>query len=257
MIRKIAFLFLLIGRLAGSAPLLAQQNATDDLIKSLQARVKRYPEDYAGYAGLGAAYLQKGRETADAADYELAKGALEKSLDLLSNDPAAAFAMTQMAIVCMVEHHFEDAETWAQKALVLGSGDPSPWAIAGDALADMGDYQGAAEAYSRLTSSYGSEDEKLAFSYQRDSRMSYLRLVAGDAQSAIQLMLGAVQIATDMHMPAENIAWSDYQLGEEYFQSGDTPHAEQAYLAALHVYPGYYRALGRLAKVRINQGNYR
>src|ERR1700720_4010421 len=99
MIRKILSLLLLIGCLAGSAPLRAQESATGDLIKSLQARVNRAPEDYAGYAGLGAAYLQKGRETADAADYELAKNALEKSLDQLSNDPAAAFAMTQMAVV--------------------------------------------------------------------------------------------------------------------------------------------------------------
>src|SRR5271168_1388017 len=119
MIQKTLLLVALMSCLAGSAPLLAQQNATDDLIKSLQARVKRQPEDHAGYAALGAAYLQKGRETADAADYELAKSALEKSLDLLSNDPAAAFAMTQMAVVCMVEHRFEDALTWAQKALAL------------------------------------------------------------------------------------------------------------------------------------------
>src|SRR5208283_765852 len=114
--RKILFLLLLVGCVAGPVHLLAQQNATDDLIKNLQARVKGYPEDHAGYAALGAAYLQKGRETADAADYELAKGALEKSLDLLSNDPSAAFASTQMAVLCMVEHCFEDALTWAQWA---------------------------------------------------------------------------------------------------------------------------------------------
>src|SRR5580700_1922124 len=165
MIRKILSLLFLIGFLSGAVPLRAQQSATDDLIKSLQARVKRAPEGYEGYAALGAAYLQKGRETADAADYELAKGALEKSLDLLSNDPAAAFAMTQMAVVCMVEHRFADALTWAQKALALGSGDPSPWAIAGDALADMGDYKSAADAYSRLKSPFGSEDQRLGLSY--------------------------------------------------------------------------------------------
>jgi tetratricopeptide (TPR) repeat protein len=130
MVQKILFLFMLTCCFGGPAPLRAQQSATDDLIRSLQARVKRNSDDPAGYAALGAAHLQKGRETADAADYELAKGALEKSLDLLSNDPAAAFAMTQMAVVCMVEHRFEDALTWAQKALALGSGDPSPWAIA-------------------------------------------------------------------------------------------------------------------------------
>jgi len=254
--RKILFLLLLVGCVAGPVHLLAQQNATDDLIKNLQARVKGYPEDHAGYAALGAAYLQKGRETADAADYELAKGALEKSLDLLSNDPSAAFASTQMAVLCMVEHRFEDALTWAQKALALGSGDPSPWAIAGDALADMGDYKGASEAYGHLTSTYGSEDEKLAYSYQRDSRMSFLRFVAGDTSGAIQFMRSAVRTAVETHMPAENIAWSQYQLGEELFLAGETSVAENAYLAALDNCPGYYRALASLAKVRASQGRY-
>jgi tetratricopeptide (TPR) repeat protein len=254
--QKIPFLLLLLGCLAGPAPLRAQQNATDNLIKSLQARLKRYPEDHAGYAALGAAYLQKGRETADAADYELAKGALEKSLDLLSNDPAAAFAMSQMAVVCMVEHRFQDALTWAQKALALGSGDPAPWAIAGDALADMGDYKSASEAYSRLRSSYGSEDEKLAFSYQQDSRMSFLRFVAGDTQGAIELMRNAVHTAMETHMPAENIAWSQYQLGEELFLAGEINTAEKAYLSSLEESPNYYRSLAGLAKVRASQSKY-
>jgi tetratricopeptide (TPR) repeat protein len=255
--RKILLLLLLVACLAAPAHLRAQQNATDDLIKSLQARVKRYPEDHAGYAALGAAYLQKGRETADAADYELAKGALEQSLDLVSNDPSAAFATTQMAVLCMVEHRFEDALAWAQKALALGSGDPSPWAIAGDALADMGDYKGASEAYAHLTSTYGSEDEKLAYSYQRDSRMSFLRFVAGDTQGAIQLMRSAVRTAIETHMPAENIAWSQYQLGEVLFLAGETNAAENAYLASLDGCPGYYRALAGLAKVRASQRRYR
>jgi tetratricopeptide (TPR) repeat protein len=254
MIQKILLLFLLLGCFAGSAPLRAQQNATDDLIKSLQARVKRNPEDHAGYAALGAAHLQKGRETADAGDYELAKGALEKSLDLLSNDPGAAFAMTQMAVVGMVEHRFADALTWAQRAVALGSGDPSPWAIAGDALADMGDYQGAAEAYSRLQSSFGSEDQNLALGYQRDSRMSFLRFVAGDTQGAIELMRSAVRTAIKTHMPSENIAWSEYQLGDELFLAGETHAAEQAYLGSLEACPNYYRALAGLGKVRASQG---
>jgi tetratricopeptide (TPR) repeat protein len=254
--RKILSFLFLIGCLVGPAHLRAQQNATDDLIKSLQARVKRYPEDHAAYAALGAAYLQKGRETADAADYELAKGALEKSLDLVSNDPSAAFATTQMAVLCMVEHRFEDALAWSQKALALGSGDPSPWAIAGDALADLGDYKGAAGAYTRLKSAYGSEDEKLAYSYQRDSRMSFLRFVAGDTQGAIELMRSAVRTAIETHMPTENIAWSQYQLGEELFLAGETNVAENAYLASLENCPGYYRALAGLAKVRVSQGRY-
>jgi tetratricopeptide (TPR) repeat protein len=254
MIPKILILLFALALAPTTLP--AQEGTTDSLIKSLGIKVKMYPGDYKSYAGLGAAYLQKGRETGDSADYELAKKALGKSLDLMSNDPAAAFAMTQMGVACMAEHQFEEAYSWAQKALAVGSGDPSPWAIAGDALADMGDYQNAAEAYSRLKLVYGSEDEQQAVSYQHDSRLSYLRLIAGDSQGAVQLMQGAVKTAADMHMPAENIAWSNYQLGEEYFQTGDITHAEQAYLVALQLYPGYYRALAGLAKVRSAEGNY-
>jgi tetratricopeptide (TPR) repeat protein len=259
MIRKILLLLYLTNYLLRPAPVRAQQDQKDQsaqLVRSLQERVKRSPDDYAGYAALGAAYLQKGRETADATDYELARVALEKSLDLLSNDPAAAFAMTQMAVVCMVEHRFQDALTWTQNALAQGSGDPSPWAIAGDALADMGDYQGAEEAYSKLQSLYGSEDTRLAISYQQTSRKSYLRFIAGDTLAATQLMQTAVHMAAEMHMPAENIAWSECQLGEQVFQTGDLPAAEKAYLAALDKYPGYYRALAGLAKLRAAQGRY-
>lgn len=257
MIRIILYLNVLLVLLLAPIATQAQDGTTDDLIRSLEIKVKMHSGDYKAYAGLGAAYLQKGRETGDAADYELAKASLGKSLDLLSNDPAAAFAMTQMAVACMAEHRFEDAYNWAQKALAVGSGDPSPWAIAGDALADVGDYQNAAEAYSKLKSMYGSEDEQRAISYQRESRLSFLRFIAGDTQGAIQLMLSAVQIATETQMPAENIAWSDYQLGEEYFQTGEIARAEGAYLAALHLYPGYYRALAGLAEVRSAQGNNR
>ena len=50
----------------------------------------------------------------------------------------------------MGEHRFSDAVTYAEKALSLGSGDLSSFAIVGDANADMGEYERAAIAYSRL-----------------------------------------------------------------------------------------------------------
>jgi tetratricopeptide (TPR) repeat protein len=237
-----------------SAPLRAQKSPTDQLIQSLELHVKMYPQDYAGYDGLGAAFLQKGRETGDADYYERAKVALNKSLDLRSGDPSAASAMTNMAVACMSEHRFADALDWAQNALALGSGDPTPWAIAGDALADMGDYSAAAEAYSKLQSPFVSEEARVGLSYERDSRMSSLRLVAGDAEGAIQLMRNAIRLAVATNMPAENIAWSEYQLGEELFQVGDYARAEKAYLDSLDQYPSYYRALGGLAKVSAAQG---
>jgi tetratricopeptide (TPR) repeat protein len=255
MFRIIPGSVLLIGLLISPAVFQGERSATDGLIKNLQVKVKLHPEDYKALAGLGAAYLQKGRESGDAADYELAKSALERSLSLVSNDPAAGFAMTQMAVACMAEHRFVDAYEWAQRALATGSGDPSPWAIAGDALADVGEYEQAANAYSKLTTSFGSEDEQQAIAYQRESRMSYLSFISGDTPGAIQRTKKALEIANELHMPAENIAWTNYQLGEEYFQAGALKLAESAYRESLSLLPGYYRALAGLAKVQTARGN--
>jgi tetratricopeptide (TPR) repeat protein len=240
------------GSLRAQTP--AQQNSADQAIQSLELHVKMYPQDFAGYDGLGAAFLQKGRETGDADYYERAKTALAKSLDLDSSDPAAYSAMTHMAVACMAEHRFRDALAWAQRALALGSGDPSPWAIAGDALADMGEYDAAAAAYANLENPLASEEEQRGLSFERESRLSSLELVAGHTQKALDLMRSAVHTAIETRMSSENIAWSEYQLGEELFQAGDYAAAEKADRAALEEYPSYYRASGGLAKALAAQG---
>jgi len=232
------------------------QNPTDANIRSLQLRVRMYPSDFKAYDQLGAAYIQKGRETADASYYELAKAALDKSLDLVSSDLAAASAKTHMAVVAMAEHQFDEALSWAQEALALGSGDPSPWAIVGDALTDLGEYDRAAEAYARLRDPIQPENESTALVYERESRVAYLRFLRGDATGAIKLMRDAIAVATTLHLPAENVAWSEYQLGEICFKSGDIPGAERAYRAGLLIDPNSYRNLAGLGEVRTAQERY-
>jgi len=232
------------------------QTTTDAKIQSLQIHLKMYPQDFKAYDSLGASYIQKGRETADASYYELAKEALNKSLDLMSNDPAAASAQTHMAVVAMAEHQFEEALTWAQAALALGSGDSSPWAIVGDALTDLGEYERADDAYARLRDPLHPEEESNGLAYERNSRMAYLRFLRGDAPGAIKLMRAAIAVALTLRLPVENVAWSEYQLGEICFKSGDVSGAEQAYVAGLAIDPNSYRNLAGLGEVRAAQGRY-
>jgi tetratricopeptide (TPR) repeat protein len=234
----------------------AAQTSTDATIRSLQTHLKIYPTDFKAYDQLGAALIQKGRETADASYYELAKEALSKSLDLVSNDPAAASAKTHMAVLAMAEHQFQEALTWAQDALALGAGDPTPWAIVGDALADMGEYDRAAEAYARVRDPLRAGEDASGVVYERDSRVAYLGFLRGDAQSAIRLMRDAIARATSLRLPVENLAWSQYQLGEFYFKSGDLAGAEQAYAAGLAIDPHSYRNLAGLGEVRAAQARY-
>jgi len=234
----------------------AQTTNTDKAINSIQTHLKLYPQDFKSYDALGASYIQKGRETADASYFELAKDALDKSLDLVSNGPDAASAKTHMAEVAMSEHQFEEALSWAQGALALGSGDPSPWAIVGDALTDMGEYKRADDAYARLRDPLLSDDESNGLAYERNSRVAYLSFLKGDAPGAIKSMRAAIAVAITLRLPAENVAWSQYQLGEFCFKSGDLTAAEQAYQAGLAIDPNSYRNLVGLGEVRSAQGKY-
>jgi tetratricopeptide (TPR) repeat protein len=256
--RTIFSAFLLI--LVFANLLAAQQRGADHRFAQAQNRVRIAPGDPASFAALGEAYLQKGRETNDASDYELAKDALGNSLDLYAGDPQSAVPATNMAVAMMAEHRFHDALDWANRALGYGLGDPAPWAIVGDALADLGMYDKASEAYAKLVPSEAATSlpgARRPLFYERDARMSYLYFINGDTSRAINSMENAVRRAIADNMPAENIAWSYYQLGEEFFQSGDLSSAENAQRKALSVDPNSYRAFAGLAKVQAAQGKLR
>ena len=236
------------------ALLTPRPTGTGRLIQSAQATAARSPNDAAGYAKLGAAYFQRARETGDVSDYQLAEQSLTKSLDLVSADFSADAALGTMASVCMGEHRFADALSYAQKALSLGTGDVSSFAIVGDAYADMGEYDKAALAYSRLTPRDMTLSPRAA--YARDSRLSYLKFINGDTSGAIKLMKTAVTEGIEAQLQGENLAWLYYELGEYYTQAGDTASADGAYIAALTIHPGDYRALAALGKLRANNGRY-
>jgi len=228
---------------------------TDHAIQSLQTKIAHQPNQYKLYAQLGAAFFQKARETGDVTHFVLAERALRQSLDLISNDMAAAAPTEIMAEVYMGEHRFADALTFAEKALSLGAGDVSPFAIVGDAYADMGEYDKAMDAYARLQSIAG-RDAQATGAYARDSRISFLKFVSGDTDAAIRLMQSAIANGIAAQLPSENLAWLYYELGEYCFQNGDPAGADHSYLTALAIHPGDYRALAGLAKVRATQGLY-
>jgi tetratricopeptide (TPR) repeat protein len=237
------------------ALLTPQPTGSNQLIHTAQVAVTRNPKDAAQYAGLGATYFQRARETGDVSDYQLAEESLTKSLDLVSVDFSADAALGTMAEVCMGEHRFSDALSYAQKALSLGTGDVSPFAIVGDAYADMGEYDKAAAAYSRLTPRDMTLSPQAA--YARDSRLSYLKFIAGDTAGAISLMKIAVTEGQEAQLQSENLAWLYYESGEYETQAGDAASADAAYLAAINTHPGDYQAVEQLHKALELDSNYR
>jgi tetratricopeptide (TPR) repeat protein len=236
------------------ALLTPQLTGTSRAIQTAQATAARNPKDTQAFAILGAAYFQRARETGDVADYQFAEDSLNKSLDLDSTDFSADAALETMAEVCMGEHRFADALHYAQKALSLGTGDVSPFAIVGDAYADMGEYEKAADAYGRLTPRDMTLTPRAA--YARDSRLSYLKFISGDTFEAISLMKTAVTEGVEAQLQSENLAWLYYELGEYETLAGDAEAADAAFGQALSTHPGDYRALAGIGKLRANHGRY-
>jgi tetratricopeptide (TPR) repeat protein len=140
--------------------------------------------------------------------------------------------------------------------LAFGTGDLSPYAILGDALLEEGEYGQASAAYSKLQEPEGSIAPHEGLTYLEETRNSNLQFLMGDPQASIRHMQNAVKLAIDTQMPKESLAWTQFALGEEFFQAGDIKNAEAANQDALAAYPGYHRALAGLAKVRAAQGRF-
>jgi tetratricopeptide (TPR) repeat protein len=234
----------------------AQDNPTDNAIKFYQWKISRDPGDFFNYDKLGAAYIHKGRETGDIAYYELAEKALNKSLALESTHREAISATVHIASVCFYEHRFKEALEYAQKSLTFGTGDVSPYATIGDSLLEMGEYDKASEAYSKLKEDEGSPVPHQGLEYLQATRRSSLAFLKGHTDESIRYMRKGVETAIGSQMPKESIAWTQFTLGEEYFQAGDLKNAELAEEDALTTYPGYHHALAELAKIRSAQGRF-
>jgi tetratricopeptide (TPR) repeat protein len=231
--------------LGGADDVVAQARETDLNIQFFQSRVARRPDDFLSYGKLGEAYIQKARETGDITYYDLAEGALKRSLELRPGRAAAASATTQLALVYFTRHQFQDALAYAERALGYGSGRLSPYAIIGDAYIELGQYEKAEAAYSKMLALRGP--------LYPHARLSYLRFLRGEMQGAIEEMQQGVEALRDAHVARENLAWTQVQLGDLLFQTGEPGKAETAYGDALTSYPGYHRALAGLGKVRAAQ----
>jgi tetratricopeptide (TPR) repeat protein len=238
----------LVALLAVAAVAVAQSRPTDQLVKFHQARVVADAHDPLAHNRLAAAYVQKARESGDLAYYGLAEAAARRSVALLSRGPSAATATTTLALVHLARHEFSEALGRAREALDLDPGSATPHAVAGDALVELGEYAAAAHAYGRLAGLEGPR--------RPDGRVAYLTFLRGDATRAIADMRRAVVAVRGTGPTGESAAWTQAQLGDLLFHTGDLTGAEAAYRDALAALPGYHRALAGTGRVRAAQGRY-
>ncbi|HWQ32014.1 MAG TPA: tetratricopeptide repeat protein [Blastocatellia bacterium] len=226
-------------------------DAGEAAIRFLENRVKGDPDDIVAHNRLGGYYLQRLRETGNVTWLELATRTAQASLRAVpaEQNPGglALLAQTEFAA-----HNFNAARDAATQLLSIRHWQDAnrsfPHQMLGDALLELGDYDGAEEAYRQMKKS-GSGVAVI-------TRLAHLAWLKGKPNEAQQLYGEALSLATEQVPPArETVAWCRWQLGELAFATGDYETAEKHYADALITFPNYFRALAGLGRARAARGD--
>jgi tetratricopeptide (TPR) repeat protein len=226
------------------APPPADADAATTAIRFLEARVRQDPDDFVAYNKLCGYYLQRQRETGDVQFLALATRAAEASLKAIpaEQNPGGLAALARAEFTA---HNFTAARDHARRLTELEPRKSYPYELLGDALLELGDYDGAETAYAQLEKATGAES--LAANLRR-ARMYLLRGRTDEARGRYQI---ALALALAQSPPSrETVAWCRWQLGEAAFSVGAYDEAERQFHDALTTFPDYYHALAALGRIR-------
>jgi tetratricopeptide (TPR) repeat protein len=213
----------------------------DQIIASLQQRLRVLPTDWRSYASLGLAYVQQARLTADPSYYPKAEGVLRRSLSIESKDNFEA--MVGMAALAAGRHDFAGALRWGERARSINPYNANVYGVIGDAQVELGRNGDADVTFQKMVDTLPG-----SASY---ARVSYARELQGNVAGAIVSMQAALDVAG---MPADQ-AWASNQLGDLEFNRGHLAAAEADYRRAAGLDPAFVPAQAGLAKVAWASGD--
>jgi tetratricopeptide (TPR) repeat protein len=199
---------------AAAVPI-SRQNRLLDSVSALQNKLHRVPGDAPGWAELGGSYVELARVTADPTYYTKAQGALDRSLSLRpdSNGPA----MLGLGALANARHDFAKAKDFAVRAQAAQPDTAEVYGVLADALTQLGDDKGAADAVQRMLD--------LRPNVAAFTRASYHFELHGQQAEAKDAMERALGSSTS----ADEAAFCRYYLGELAFNSGQLDEADRQY----------------------------
>jgi pentatricopeptide repeat protein len=115
-------------------------SSNEQVISSLEERVKQDPASPKLNAALGQAYLQRARESGDPAYYSRAEVLFERAM---KRAPASIDAMLGRASLLMARHEFHQARDLARKAIATDADVVATYGVLTDALVELGEYDEA------------------------------------------------------------------------------------------------------------------
>jgi tetratricopeptide (TPR) repeat protein len=223
------------------AALAVAPGSAERAITQLQQRLRDVPGDWNAANGLGLAYVQEARITADPSYYPRAEAILNASLATHPHDNPGAYV--GLAALAAARHDFAGALRDGERAKRLDPYDGAVYGVIGDALVELGRYDAAAAAFQTMVNTSPGLS-----SY---ARVSYLRELRGDVRGAIT----AMQAARDVAGTPQDTSWAAYQLGELAWNAGDVAEAAARYREASQLDPSWVPPLAGLAKVAWARGD--
>ncbi|MFF4898314.1 tetratricopeptide repeat protein [Streptomyces sp. NPDC001068] len=204
------------------------------LIGARESQVRAHPKDARAWAVLGAAYVERGRRTADTADYPRAERALQTSVRTAGNKggPEAPAALAALA---NARRDFPAARRFGEEALKAAPKRWSTYPALIDAYDGLGDYKAARSALDKLMA-------LKAGGAARPAVMARASAVYRDRGWREDAAAQVTDAAAAAGTPAEQAAYLT-QAGELAFERGDRDDALRHFTAAARLDPGQAAAL--------------
>jgi cytochrome c-type biogenesis protein CcmH/NrfG len=119
-------------------------------VAELEAEARSRPGDASLLTQLGFAYQLRWRETADPSYLPRSEVALRRALRAAPREPNAVLGLGSLALI---RHEFRDALAYGRSAQRLLPGSGRPYGIIGDALVELGRYEGRSPRFSGWSTS--------------------------------------------------------------------------------------------------------
>ena len=203
--------------------------------KSIQAA----PGKYQGYNQLALGLVRKARESSNPAYIAQAEEAVNKSLAL---DPGNFAAMKIQVTILLDRREYAQALEQARILNRRAPDDVAVWGYIAEAAIGLGDYDAAEKAAQWMLDLRPGNAPGLI-------EGAALRRLYGDLDGARDFLNQAYQQTPPNEV--EDAAWLLTEMADLELRSGRLDGAEKLLAEAESVFPGYYRTLEGLARVRM------
>jgi tetratricopeptide (TPR) repeat protein len=213
------------------------------LIDSGRMRVAKDPGDGVAAVELADALMRAARVNADASLAIEAERVLRATLGHSAFDH---MARRMLSVVYLSQHRFAEALAEATAAQKLRPNDAWNYAIAGDALLELGRYEEAFDSFDEVMT-----HRPDAGAY---ARVAYARELQGDLDGAVHLMRMSAEATSKQDVEAQ--AWTYAQLGNLYVLQGKLDEAEREFSRADFLFPSHPYAMNGRVRLLIARHRY-